>query len=406
MADQAHARHRLRPMPPPDYAVPPGETLRDRLDELEMSQVELARRAGLTTKHVNRVVQGVASLSADVAQRLEFVTGVPTPVWLRLEADYRSARSRLEVPELDDDDLAWLHDMPVRQLVRAGALPAAPADPPSRLRQLLRFFGVADVRSYRRVWELPAAAFRQSRAYDVDPGAVAAWLRLGELAGRRVTVADWDPEGLRRWLPELRLLTRREPLRAAIADYCQACARSGVTVVFVPEIAGARAYGATRWLAPHRPLVQLSLRGRTDDQLWETAAHELGHVLMHDRRAVFIDTGEDEPDTAEAAADAREHEATAFARELLIPPAAETRLLGLRRVEDVLGFAAEVGVAVSVAAARLQRHGIWFPRQASRLKRRIEDRDLPDLAAARSAPDDASRRARRANRPHPGQRGD
>ena len=97
MADQAHARHRLRPMPPPDYAVPPGETLRDRLDELEMSQVELARRTGLTTKHVNQVVQGVASLSADVAQRLEFVTGVPTPVWLRLEADYRSARSRLEV---------------------------------------------------------------------------------------------------------------------------------------------------------------------------------------------------------------------------------------------------------------------------------------------------------------------
>src|SRR5664280_1992613 len=57
MADQAHTRHRLRPMPPPDYAVPPGETLRDRLDELEMSQVELARRAGLTTKHINRVVQ-------------------------------------------------------------------------------------------------------------------------------------------------------------------------------------------------------------------------------------------------------------------------------------------------------------------------------------------------------------
>jgi len=90
----------------------------------------------------------------------------------------------------------------------------------------------------------------------------------------------------------------------------------------------------------------------------------------------------------------------------LIPPAAETRLLGLRRVEDVLGFAADVGVAASIVAARLQRHGIWSPRQAGRLKRRIEDRDLPDLAAARSAPDDASRRARRANRPHPGQRGD
>src|SRR5664279_815230 len=242
MADQAHARHRLRPMPPPDYAVPPGETLRDRVDDQACQpgrsgrgQLECRRRPAAGLRH-RCPDAGVAAARGRLPQR---------PV---------SARG----PELDDDDLAWLHDMPVRQLVRAGALPAAPADPPSRLRQLLRFFGVADVRSYRRVWELPAAAFRQSRAYDVDPGAVAAWLRLGEPAGRRVTVADWDPEGLRRWLPELRLLTRRGPLRAAIADYCQACARSGVTVVFVPEIAGARAYGATRWLALHRPLVQLS----------------------------------------------------------------------------------------------------------------------------------------------------
>src|SRR5450759_5340264 len=233
-----------------------------------------------------------------------------------------------------------------------------------------------------QLWETAAQAQLNQRTVWCEPAGGAVGPRAGDL---------WHEHH------------RHPGSRAGLAVVCDRCARSGVTVVFVPEIAGARAYGATRWLAPNRPLVQLSLRGRTDDQLWETAAHELGHVLMHDRRAVFIDTGEDEPDTAEATADAREHEATAFARELLIPPAAQTRLLSLRRVEDVLGFAADVGVAVSIAAARLQRHGIWSPRQAGRLKRRIEDRDLPDLAAARSAPDDASRRA---SRPHPGQRGD
>ena len=34
------------------------ETLRDRLQELSMSQVELARRTGITTKHISQVVQG------------------------------------------------------------------------------------------------------------------------------------------------------------------------------------------------------------------------------------------------------------------------------------------------------------------------------------------------------------
>jgi transcriptional regulator with XRE-family HTH domain len=42
---------------------------------------EFARRTGLTTKHVNQVMQGVASLSAEVAQRLEYATGTPSWWW-------------------------------------------------------------------------------------------------------------------------------------------------------------------------------------------------------------------------------------------------------------------------------------------------------------------------------------
>ena len=71
----------LYPAPEPDYAVHRATTLRDRLDELGMSQAELARRTGLTPKHVNQVLQGLASLSSDVAQRLEYATGTPSRWW-------------------------------------------------------------------------------------------------------------------------------------------------------------------------------------------------------------------------------------------------------------------------------------------------------------------------------------
>lgn len=48
----------------PDYAVPPGETLEEVLEELEMSQAELATRTGLSPKHVNQVIRGHVALAS------------------------------------------------------------------------------------------------------------------------------------------------------------------------------------------------------------------------------------------------------------------------------------------------------------------------------------------------------
>ena len=49
----------------PDYAVPPGRTLQETIDALEMDQRELAKRTGLSVKHVNQVIEGVASITQD-----------------------------------------------------------------------------------------------------------------------------------------------------------------------------------------------------------------------------------------------------------------------------------------------------------------------------------------------------
>jgi HTH-type transcriptional regulator/antitoxin HigA len=72
---------KLYPLGDTDYAVPPGETLRELLEEQGLSQRDLARRAGLSPKHVNKLLQGLVPLSADVAVRLERVTGTPARLW-------------------------------------------------------------------------------------------------------------------------------------------------------------------------------------------------------------------------------------------------------------------------------------------------------------------------------------
>lgn len=80
----------------PDFAVAPGETLKEVLEDLGMSQAELATRTGLSPKHVNQVIQGHVRLTPDMAARLEPVVGVPARIWNRLESNYRDLLTRPE----------------------------------------------------------------------------------------------------------------------------------------------------------------------------------------------------------------------------------------------------------------------------------------------------------------------
>ena len=66
----------------PDWISPPGETIIDVLEERGWSQAEFAERVGFTTKHVNRLVSGNASISDDAAIRLERVLGGTAGFWL------------------------------------------------------------------------------------------------------------------------------------------------------------------------------------------------------------------------------------------------------------------------------------------------------------------------------------
>jgi HTH-type transcriptional regulator/antitoxin HigA len=229
---------------------------------------------------------------------------------------------------------------------------------------MLSFFGVASVNAWDEVYKRMACAFRQSKAHEVKPGSVAAWLRLGEIAAQDVRCNPYNRTGLRDALLRLRALTS-EPPEVFGPEVQSICATHGVAVVFVEEIAGARASGATRWLTPSKALVQLSLRYRTDDHLWFTFFHELAHVLLHGKKDLIIE------DSGPATDDPKETEADLFSRDLLIPPSAAAELSHLKTAQAVREFAARLGVAPGIVVGRLQHDGYWSHSRGHQLKRKL-----------------------------------
>lgn len=332
----------------PDWAVPPGATIEEWLEEVNMTQVELASRVGLSAKALNQIIRGHAPLTQETALRLEVVTDVPAATWNRLEAQWQAESQRLKRSASLSEATDWVKQFPLEWLRKNGVITATGHDRVGQVEQVLMFFRVATPDAWEKTWSKPAAAFRQSSAHEVQAPAVASWLRLGEVYAEKIDCAPFDAAALRAQLPDLRRLSLQDPERYG-QELIARCARVGVALVFLPEPAGARCSGAARWFRT-KYIVQLSLRYKSDDHLWFSLFHELGHVLLHDRSEIFIEGLSSGPE-----ADAKEEQADTFARRLLIPDEYVSRLNQLRSLSSMVAFAQEIGVAPGIVVGRLQR---------------------------------------------------
>src|SRR4030043_1031045 len=93
----------------PNYAVPPGETLRETLEFLGMTQAELADRTGRPKKTINEIMAGKAAITAETALQLERVLGVPASFWNNLERNYQENLARAKEERHLQKQYEWLN---------------------------------------------------------------------------------------------------------------------------------------------------------------------------------------------------------------------------------------------------------------------------------------------------------
>lgn len=348
----------------PDRVSPPGETLLESIEALGMSQAELAERLGRPKKTVNEIIQAKAAITPETALQLEAVLGVPAEFWMNRETRYREFLARKEADRVLANEADWAKRFPVNVMVKRGWIrkPSSPAD---RLREVLRFFGVASPQAWDGTWSRLEVAFRRSLKVKGDRHAVATWLRRGEIEAQTVECANYDAERFRDAIKSARKLTTEAPevfqprLTALFAE-------AGVAVAWVPEIPKASVSGATRWISPERALIQLSLRYKTDDQLWFSIFHEAAHVLKHPRKLVFIDDGDYRSE--------EEREADEFAAATLIPSEKLAAFMakGSLSIPAITTFAAHLGIAPGIVVGRLQHDGHLPYTHGRNLKRTLQ----------------------------------
>lgn len=356
----------------PEEVSPPGETLRDLMEERSLSQAELSRRLGRPAQAINEIIAGKKELTEETALELERVLQVPAHFWLAREARYREHLARLRDMERRKGHIDWLCTFPIKALQDLGKLSPGrltPAFKSQLVDEVLRFFGVASPDGWSAQYNSVQAAFRRARPdKQTDNAAITAWLRMGEIAAEQVTTAAYSAEALMAALPAMRALTICDAERIG-SDLRRLTAQAGVVLVFVPALPGAHVSGVARWLND-RPLIQLSLLGKWNDGFWFSFFHEVAHILKHPKRAVFLD------DAASGAAvqSTEEQEANQFAADVLVPVVHRGAIdvLPLDRA-SVEAFARHLGIHPGIVVGQLQHRGrIGYAHALTTLKARYE----------------------------------
>lgn len=358
-----------------NLAIPPGEYLQEVLEDMEMTQAELARRMNRPTQAINEIIKGHKAITPETAIQLANVTRVPDNIWLGLEEKYQLTKARQQEQEQLNTEINVISSDVYLSLANLNYVKdisgKGQENKRNRVRELRRFFGVASLSNIRNV-QTYAAAFRVSQVGKISPYALAAWLRCGELEALELEMQQYSEKRLRKIIPELRRLTHEDSnppfqtLQAKLAE-------CGVAFVLVKHLPKTKAQGATFWLSPSKVVLQMTLRYKWADIFWFSFFHELGHILLHGKRQVFVDEIRGNV-YHDAKAQQMEEEADDFARNTLIPPEPYRRFVEASdfSAQAIQMFAEDIGIALGIVVGRLQHDSYLDRNEGQNLRHQYE----------------------------------
>jgi HTH-type transcriptional regulator/antitoxin HigA len=346
----------------------PGETLIDLLAERGMTQAELAERMGRPLKTINEIVKGKTSITPETAIQLERVFSVPASFWMNLESNYQVALARYNFEKKLKEEYRIAEKYPYKEMMKLGWIPYA-QDAKQIVQSLLNFFGVTSLKNIIEKNIFDGAQYRISAKKDYSSEAITAWLRKGTLEAQKINTSDFDEKKLRDSIPAIKKLMFSHP-NEFMPQLTEILADCGVALIILKSLKNVPVNGVTRWLSPKKALIQMSSRGKYADIFWFSLFHELGHLILHRKKDVYIDPGAGKVDKE------LEDQANKFAAECLIPGSEYNSFASQFKISadirSLKALAKKYGVTSGIVVGRLQNDQIIGHDQLNSLRDKYE----------------------------------
>jgi HTH-type transcriptional regulator/antitoxin HigA len=306
----------------PQSVLHPSVTLNEKLEEMGMSRKEFALRTGKPEQTIIAVLKGDSSITPEMAILFENVTKIPATFWVNKQARYNEFKAREKQKETITGASEWTRHFPYAEMAKLSWVPAT-RNIEEKTISLFSYFAVSSDEAWNSLYmksELKVAAYT-SLKHTLDPHAISAWLRQGEIQAGDIETLSFDPKLFKKNLLLIKTLMAKQP-EGFFQKLQKLCFNAGVKVFYTPRLPKMPLSGSTRWIND-TPIIQLTARYNQNDRFWFTFFHEAGHILLHGKKYISlenIDFSEADPK--------KEEEANNFAKEWTFTQEQEEEVLG------------------------------------------------------------------------------
>lgn len=270
----------------------PGETLEEKLQEMGMSVKEFATRVSKPEKTIIAVIKGKSGITPDMAVAFEMVTLIPAHMWLNHQKRFDEFVARKKREKIVRESRSWISKFPYQEILDLGWFSSLPAtkEVKEKTDNLCQFFGVSSPQGWKDFYlnQRLQVAFRITLSEACDPYALSAWLRRGEIQASEMSLdTRYSAKLLRGILNNIVELKNsegeinRELLTSLLGS-------AGVKLIFTETLSTAPVKGCSRYIYGF-PSIQLAKEFASESDFWRTLFHEIGHILLHGKKDIFIE---------------------------------------------------------------------------------------------------------------------
>lgn len=294
----------------PAEVFPPGEFIRDELEERGWTQSDLAKIMGRPLPVLNLIISGRKSVTPETAIGLASAFGTSPEFWLNLETAFQLSKVSSQDRESIVERARLFQSAPVKDMEKRGWIKPSPTIK-NLQQELAQFFSVPEID------KLKVAASSSVEKSELTPEQLTWCVRALQLA-RNVPAQKFSLGGFEAGISKLRSLAN---FPENVRQVPKCLSEIGIRFVVVEHLPKSKIDGAALWLGDgwDKPVIALSLRYDRIDSFWHTLFHELSHIRHKDSYILDVDlVGADRCLSNEAVSEI-EHRANEEAAEMLIP---------------------------------------------------------------------------------------
>lgn len=335
-------RERARNTFQPDYLVLPGQSVQEAIEYLGLSQKEFARRLDLTEQSLNRILKGEQPITNETAFKLESVTGTSCDFWIALETNYQRQKQILNASREEKEYKKWLKRIPIKELNAYGCLNIM-ENTVEQVNEVLKFYQIGSIDVLDGLVQQCQAAARGTVAFNTEAIKAVTYVQIGLRKAQTIVVEPFDRSKFKEVLLQARALSKDLPADFGVLLQ-EMFASAGVALVYVPPIKGVHFSGVSKWISKNKAMIIMNIRGKAEDRFWFSLFHEAAHLLLHERKTMYISDS--------SPANEEEQEADRYAARLLIPEKYDARIAAAKTAGDISEVANELGISAGIVVGR------------------------------------------------------